>query len=170
MPVKKKNILRGTAPLATGLFVRICVGCCLCIWFLSIFNSKLFQANLHFQLPGETYEKMVLPVLSPDPNTDATWPGIKVYWRCRRRLCTLFFLANLCSICITDDIIRALVSRDNHRGRKRFQLGHFTPGRTQNAPQLVIRLTQCTIWCYMTHDTSIDCSGGFLFLDWVFHS
>ena len=25
-------------------------------------------------LPGETYEKMVLPVLSPDPNTDATCP------------------------------------------------------------------------------------------------
>ena len=23
--------------------------------------------------PGETYEKMVLPVLSPDPNTDETW-------------------------------------------------------------------------------------------------
>ena len=24
-------------------------------------------------VPGETYEKMVLPVLSPDPNTDVTW-------------------------------------------------------------------------------------------------
>ena len=23
--------------------------------------------------PGETYEKMVLPVLSPDPNTNAAW-------------------------------------------------------------------------------------------------
>ena len=37
-----------------------------------------------------------------------------------------------------------MVSRDNHRGLNRFQLGHFTPGRSQHASQLVIRLTPPT--------------------------
>ncbi len=31
---------------------------------------------------GETYEKMVLPVLSPDPNTDVTWSLKKIVVGC----------------------------------------------------------------------------------------
>ena len=45
---------------------------------------------------------------------------------------------------LNDALIRGLVSRDNHRGLNRFQLGHFTPGRSQQASQLVIRLTPPT--------------------------
>ena len=44
---------------------------------------------------------------------------------------------------LNDTLIRGLVSRDNHR-LNRFQPGHFTPGRSQHAPQLVIRLTPPT--------------------------
>ena len=36
---------------------------------------------------------------------------------------------------LSDATLRGLVSRDNYRGRYRFQLGHFTPGRSQNSPQ-----------------------------------
>ena len=41
---------------------------------------------------------------------------------------------------LNDALLRGLVSRDNHRGYNRFQLGHFNPGRSQNTPILVIRL------------------------------
>ena len=42
---------------------------------------------------------------------------------------------------LTDDFIRGIVAKDNLRGRNRFQLGMFAPGKTSTSSQLVIRLT-----------------------------
>ena len=42
---------------------------------------------------------------------------------------------------LTDEFIKGLVSKDNPRGRNRFELGLFAPGKTSNSTQLVIRLT-----------------------------
>ena len=45
---------------------------------------------------------------------------------------------------LTDNLIVALVAFDNREQRLRFDLGHFTPGRSQS-PQLVIRLSPSTV-------------------------
>ena len=42
---------------------------------------------------------------------------------------------------LTDEYIKGLVSKDNLRGPKRFLLGLYSPGKTTNSTQLVIRLT-----------------------------
>ena len=42
---------------------------------------------------------------------------------------------------LTDEFIKGLVSKDNLRGKKRFLLGLYAPGKTSNSTQLVIRLT-----------------------------
>ena len=42
---------------------------------------------------------------------------------------------------LTDEYIKGLVSMDNLRGPKRFLLGLYSPGKTTNSTQLVIRLT-----------------------------
>ena len=42
---------------------------------------------------------------------------------------------------LTDEFIRGMVAKDNLRGKNRFQLGLFAPGKTSNSTQLVIRLT-----------------------------
>ena len=42
---------------------------------------------------------------------------------------------------LTDEFICGMVSKDNIRGRNRFQLGRFAPGKTSASSQLVIRLT-----------------------------
>ena len=42
---------------------------------------------------------------------------------------------------LTDEFICGMVSKDNIRGRNRFQLGRFAPGKTSTSSQLVIRLT-----------------------------
>ena len=42
---------------------------------------------------------------------------------------------------LTDEFIKGLVSKDNLRGKKRFLLGLYAPGKTLNSTQLVIRLT-----------------------------
>ena len=42
---------------------------------------------------------------------------------------------------LTDEFICGMVSKDNIRGRNRFQLCRFAPGKTSTSSQLVIRLT-----------------------------
>ena len=42
---------------------------------------------------------------------------------------------------LNDEFIRGIVAKDNLRGRNRFQLGTFAPGKTSASSQLVIRLT-----------------------------
>ena len=45
---------------------------------------------------------------------------------------------------LSENLIAALVAFDNRKHRMRFDLGHFTPGRSQSA-QLVIRLSSTTV-------------------------
>ena len=45
---------------------------------------------------------------------------------------------------LSDNLIAALVAFDNREQRMRFDLGHFTPGRSQSS-QLVIRLSSTTV-------------------------
>ena len=45
---------------------------------------------------------------------------------------------------LNENLIAALVAFDNRKRRMRFDLGHFTPGRSQSA-QLVIRLSSTTV-------------------------
>ena len=51
------------------------------VWHLFEWLSKICTLQMWSLRPGETYEKMVLPVLSPDPNTDETWRMLGC-WRC----------------------------------------------------------------------------------------
>ena len=45
---------------------------------------------------------------------------------------------------LSENLIAALVAFDNRKHRMRFDLGHFTPGRSQSS-QLVIRLSSTTV-------------------------